>query len=403
MFCLATVCDGNQESERRRMSKIYFVNGEVHTPLETIQPGAVIVDKGWIARVGWSERLEPPAGAEVIDVGGRVVLPGLIDLHLYGCGGVSLTDDATSTDDLCTIAGMLPRWGVTGFLISPMAADHETLLSRLRAVAEAVERRREEQVGAVPLGIHLEGPYLNPARRGAFPGDWLREPSLDEVEAYLDAAQGHVRVMTLSPELPNAREVAQFLRRQGVLPSLGHSVADYETARDALRTDFPLVTHVFNAMTGLHHRQPGVVGAVLDSTAVSAGLINDGIHVHPAVVRLLVRVLGPERLVLVTDAMAAAGLGDGEYQLLGQRVFVQGGEARLAGGTLAGSLLTLDRAVVNARRFTGLGWGQVARMATLNPARLLGLDTPRGGRGALLPGYRARDGGSASAAAGVAS
>lgn len=370
------------------MSKICFVNGEVYTPLETIQLGTVIVEGDQIAAVGSSGRLQPPADAEVVDVAGRVVLPGLIDLHFYGCGGVALTDEVTIADDLQAIARMLPRWGVTGFLISPSpgAADRETLLRYLRSTAKAVEALQAEPASAVPLGIHQEGPYLNPAYKGAFHADWLREPSVEAAEAYLDAAQGHLQVMTLAPELPHAREVARLLRRRGVLPSLGHSAADYETARSALQTDFPLATHIYNAMTGLHHRQPGVVGAVLDSTAATAFLINDGLHVHPAVVRLLVRVMGQERLALVTDAMAAAGMGDGEYHLLGQRVFVKNGEARLADGTLAGSVLTMNQAVVNARRFAGLSWGRAARMATLTPAHLLGLDIRRG---ALLPGYRA--------------
>ena len=362
-----------------------LINGEVHTPLEMIRPGTVIVQDERIVAVGSTERLPPPPGAEVIDVAGRIVLPGLLDLHFYGCGGVALADRATIADDLRAIAGMLPRWGVTGFLISPQAADHGTLLGHLRAIAEAIEALRREPAGAVPLGIHQEGPYLSPARKGAFPAGWLQEPSVEAAEAILDAAHGHIRVMTLAPELPHAREVARLLRQQGVLPSLGHSAADYETAREALQADFPLVTHVFDAMTGLHHREPGAAGAVLDSTAATALLINDGLHVHPAVVRLLARTLGPERLVLVTDAMEAAGLGDGEYRLLGQQVTVRGGEARLADGTLAGSILTMNQAVVNARKFASLEWGQAARMATLNPARLLG-DT---GRGALLPGHRA--------------
>lgn len=368
------------------MSELCIVNGQVYTPQEEIWPGTVIVKNDRIAAVGAAEILEPPAGAKVIDAEGRIVLPGLIDLHFYGCGGVALTDEAAIADELRTIAGMLPQWGVTGFLISPMAADHETLLRHLSAIAGAIETLQTHPAGAVPLGIHQEGPYLNPARKGAFREDWLREPTIEAVEAYLDAAQGHIRVMTLAPELPSARAVARLLNRRGVLPSLGHSNTDYETAHDALQADFPLVTHVFNAMTGLHHRRPGVVGAVLDSATATALLINDGIHIHPAVVRLLVRVLGTERLVLVTDAMEAAGLGKGEYHLLGQKVLVRGGEARLADGTLAGSVLTLNRAVANARAFANLSWGQAARMTTLNPARLLRLDAQRG---ALQPGYRA--------------
>jgi N-acetylglucosamine-6-phosphate deacetylase len=368
------------------MTPLCLVNGQVYTPLEAIRPGTVIVDNDRIAAVGPSEHLVLPGGAEVIDVEGRVVLPGLIDLHFYGCGGVALTGEATIAEDLRAMSRMLPQWGVTAFLISPLAADHQTLLRHLRAIADAIDWLHRVPAGAVPLGIHLEGPYLNPARRGAFRADWLRMPSIEEVETYLDAARGHLRVMTLAPELCHSREVARALHQRGVLPSVGHSDADYETALDALQTDFALVMHVFNGMTGLHHRQPGVVGAVLDSRAATALLISDGIHVHPAAVRLVVRVLGAERLVLVTDAMMATGLGEGEYHFLGQEIHVRGSEARLVDGTLAGSVLTLNRAVANAREFAGLSWGQAARMATLNAARVLGLADQRG---ALLPGCRA--------------
>jgi len=190
----------------------------------------------------------------------------------------------------------------------------------------------------------------------------------------------------LAPDLPQSRSVARHLRQMGVLASLGHSNASYEEATSALSEDFPLVTHVFNAMSGLHHRRPGAVGAILGSERAIGMLICDGIHVHPAAVKLLFRMLGPHRLILVTDAMPGAGLGDGVYRLLGQQVTVKEGKATLPDGAIAGSVLTMDRAVANMQTFTGCSLTEALKMATLNPAEALGLGHRKG---RLAPGHDA--------------
>ena len=369
---------------------ILINNGCIYTPARTFAPGVVTIEGERIRAVGSPQDITVPPGAEVINAGGRAVGPGFMGIHFYGCGGIApsagsgqaLTALETIRAALARTAARLPRWGTTSFLISPMARPGDELRAHLSAIAECVGRTE----GAELLGIHLEGPYLNPQRRGAFRKEWLREPDPDEARSYLDAAQGHIRLVTMAPELPRADEVARLFRQEGALPSLGHSTASYEAARRALDGDFSLVTHCFNAMTGFHHRQPGVVGAVLDSETATAMFICDGVHIHPVAVRLLVKVLGIDRLALVTDAIPGAGLGNGTYVMLGQSVTVREGRATLPDGTLAGSVLTMDRAVANVQAFTGLTLQEALKMATVNPARVLDLDHRKG---RLAPGYDA--------------
>jgi N-acetylglucosamine-6-phosphate deacetylase len=260
---------------------------------------------------------------------------------------------------------------VTGFLCTVAAPDADSLR---RLVSRYVERFEEEtQSGARPLGLHLEGPFLNEEKRGAFDAAWLREPTLAEAEAVLDAGQGWIRQVTLAPELPGVEEIAARFRGEDVVVSLGHTNADFETARSALRADFTHVTHTFNAMKGFHHREPGVFGAIMTSRAVTAELIADTVHVHPGAMEMLLRCLGPDRVVLVTDAMAGAGLADGAYDLVGQRVTVQDGKATLADGTMAGSVATMDTCVGNLPREVGVPLADAVRMASLNPARVLNM------------------------------
>ncbi len=357
---------------------IAITNGTLYTPRERIPNATLLIDGAKIHALGANYKLQitnhklRTTGYETkIDACGLAILPGLLDLHTFGCLGAQLTTPERAADELGAIARNVTRFGVTGFLISPPMGDTDFIARMLTALADAIPRPRG---GARCLGIHLEGPYLDPEQRGAFPREVLRAPDVDEMRCWLDAARGFIRIVTLAPNLPHARAVATFLRARGVVASLGHSNTDYETARAALtpRGEFSLVTHIFNAMTGLHHRAPGVVGAALESDA-TAMLIDDGLHVHPTVVKMLLRAKTTERVILVSDAIAGAGLQDSEFELFGQRVFVRAGRATLANGTLAGSVLTLNRAVVNARQFGEIAFGDAVAMATLNPARVLGL------------------------------
>jgi N-acetylglucosamine-6-phosphate deacetylase len=307
------------------------------------------------------------------------VIPGLIDCHTHGGIGVTF-GSGDASDVLNRYSTWAASGGVTGFLCSLLAPDINTLIELVKAYVEVMQGPLP---GAEALGIHLEGPFLNPERKGAFTPSWLRSPAVEEARAVLEAGQGWIRQATLAPELPGAEEVAVLFRKAGVVVALGHSNADYETARRALGGNFSHVTHTYNAQSGFDRRRPGVVGAVLSSDRVTAELIADTLHVHPAAMKVLVRCLGKDRVVLITDAMAGAGLPDGDYQLIGVSIRVQDGKATLPDGTLAGSTATLIQCVCNLSREAGIPLVQAVRMASLNPARLLGLSR-RLGR--LAPG-----------------
>lgn len=347
-----------------------IINGTIYTPLETISDGVVVIDGATIHAIGARASTAIPRDAEIIDAHGQAIVPGLIDIHTYGCLGVSMTAPAKIIDELPAFARNVARFGVTRFMISPTMGDRAFIAHILSALAETIPRVRD---GAIPLGIHLEGPWLDPEQRGAFPVEVLHPPTIDEAREYLDAARGFLRVVTLAPNLPNALAVAKFLQDNHVRVSLGHSNTTYETARDAINTGaYPLVTHIYNAMSGLHHRKPGVLGAILSSAEISAMLICDGIHAHPAAVKILFRALGADRVILVTDAIPGGGMTEGAFTMLNQTARIVDGVARLENGTLAGSILTLNRAVMNARAFGTLSLNDALKMATTNPARVLG-------------------------------
>lgn len=361
------------------MMKLYF-NGTVYAPGRAISNGAVLAgEDGRIAWVGAAADAPASASATRVDAQGKAIIPGLIDLHTFGCKGAQLHKPDDFLESLRALCRHYFEFGVGGFLISPPVAPDgkaETMSAYLRALAQAIT-----QIAAAPepntarcLGIHLEGPCLDPRQHGAFPLAALQTPSPELYAGWLKAANGLIKLVTLAPNLPGGMPSAKFLRANGVVASLGHSGASYGFAKPALAPegDCEIVTHMFNAMTPLNHREPGVVGAILES-ALPVMLINDGIHVHPAVVKFLAQFMGADRITLVTDSIGAAGMPDGAFNLFGQSVSVQGGRATLGTGSLAGSALTLNRAVVNMVRFAGVAFADALKMATINPARVIRL------------------------------
>lgn len=306
---------------------------------------------------------------EEIHAGGGYLCPGFIDVHLHGGGGADVMD--ASPGALSQLSRTHARHGTVGFLPTTVTAPYDQLHRVLEAVEETAGTREE---GAEILGVHLEGPHLNPARAGAQNPEYLTPPSLPEMKALMERFPGRVRWVTVAPELEGARPLIEFLHSQGVVVSVGHSDATYEQTTEAFRWGARHATHTFNGMNPLHHRAPGVPGAVLTARHVSAELIADGFHIHAGVARLLWQVKGPDRLLLVTDAMRATDLPDGRYDLGGLEVDVEGGAARLAGkGNLAGSTLTLERAVAWMADAVGVPLAEAVRLATLNPARRLGV------------------------------
>jgi len=358
---------------------IVLVNARVLTPDEEIPRATVILEGGCIAAVG--EGLPPPAGAQVIDLAGLTLAPGFIDLHVHGGGGFSLmTEDR---EEVRSYARWVVSKGVTAFLITLVAARRPQLERWLAAAASVGEGVPS---GAWPLGVYLEGPFVNPKRKASLPAEGLRPPDVGELLAHVRTTQGRLRIIALAPELTGARELIAAARDQGLVVSIGHSDATYEEALEAISLGVTQATHCFNAMRPFHHRDPGCLGAIFASPRVAAELIADGVHVHPGAMALLLRAKGSQRTILVTDGVAPAGLGPGTYSLAGRQVEVMGGMATLADGTLAGSVATMDQLVRNLVRLGLASLQDALRMASLNPAAALGLE---GGKGRIARGFDA--------------
>ncbi|NLW16366.1 MAG: N-acetylglucosamine-6-phosphate deacetylase [Firmicutes bacterium] len=327
-------------------------------------PGYAIVFDQRIRAVGPQALVQNWPVDELIDADGLIVAPGLIDIHIHGCGG-SETMDATP-EALETMATCLAQYGVTSFVPTTMTAEWEQVE---KAITNVRQLQGNSRAGARILGVHLEGPFLNPEFKGAHDAQHLALPDFQLIVDYLDV----IRIITLAPEMEGSATFLEHLKAYPqIVAAIGHSGAGYETVTWAMEQGIRHTTHLFNAMAPFHHREPGVIGAVL-ALGLSAELIADNLHVHPGLYSLLLKTHGPAGLILVSDAMRAAGLGDGEYDFGGQGVRVRDGAARLPSGTLAGSVLTLNRAVINFQRATGCPLAEAIAMASRNPARLLGL------------------------------
>ena len=366
-----------------------LTNCRAVTPAGVLDGAAIVVRDGVIASVGAAR----PAAVdgEAVDLGGLTVLPGLIDLHIHGAGGAD-----AHAGEVAELAAFLPRCGVTAFLPTLAADAEERTLAALRAVAAAQSAQSRQLVGpgeaddplqraALVLGAHLEGPFLNPDRAGAIPPEHLRPGDPALAARLLGVAPGLVRLMTLAPDVPGALDLIPALARQEVVVGVGHTAADYDLYRRAVDAGARHPTHLFNAMTGLHHRAPGPPGAALTDDRATVELIADGEHVHPAMLALAIRAKGADRVALVSDAVGPAGLPPGDYDWLGRRVTSDGHTVRLPDGTLAGSLGTLDVAlrVVTGQPSGGadISLADAALMAATVPARILGL----GRKGRLIP------------------
>jgi N-acetylglucosamine-6-phosphate deacetylase len=333
--------------------------GRVVTP-DGIRSADVVIENGRIAAIG-----QPDVGraGTVIDATRLLVLPGLIDLQINGGFGHDFTSDP---ETIWHVGARLPVSGVTAFLPTIISSSRDTIARARNAVASGPP---PGYLGATPLGLHLEGPMLSPQRPGIHDPSSLQVPSLDLVENW--SPEGHVRMVTLAPELVGSLAVIEALVDQGVIVSLGHSNATYAEAVEALRRGADFGTHLYNAMPAFGHRNPGLVGALLSSRSVTVGIIADGIHVDPGAVEVAWRAKGPNGLVLVTDAMAAMGMDHGSFDFGGIRVTVDDTGPRNTAGDLAGSTLTLDKAVRNLTLFTGCSASDAVTAATVNPARVL--------------------------------
>lgn len=354
--------------------RMAIVGAAVVTPFGVVEKGLVLCEEGRIAYAGPAAGIDPEPDSVIIDATGQILMPGFIDTHFHGSGGEDVM--AGGVAGLGRIAQSVLRFGTTGFLATTIAARHEELL---RSVEETVAARKSAGSGAAILGIHLEGPFMNVAFKGAQPEWGIRDPNLDECEELLLAGGGLVKIMTLAPELPGGLELIRLLVRAGVAPSLGHSTADYDTALAAIEAGATRATHLYNAMSGVHHRKPGLAAACLCEPGIQAEIICDGVHVNPHLIDLAWKAKGPTGLTLVTDATAAQGHGDGIYTLGDFEIEVRGPLCTLRDGvTIAGSVLTMNKAVGNAISFTGMSLVDAAEMAASGPARVCGVADRKG-------------------------
>ena len=337
----------------------------IYTPYEAVHDAVLAVEGGRVVDIA--------SGPYDVDFRGYIAAPGLIDTHTHGCCGIDFT---SSPHRLGELASAYLKYGVTAFLPTTVSAPRPVLERAVEAVRSYAGR------GARILGIHMEGPYINPARRGAQNPAHIRRPDPDEVEAYVGS--GVLRVMTLAPEVDGGMDLVRRLSLAGAIPSVGHTDADHATTKRAVALGASRATHIFNAMRGFHHREPGAALALLESEHVYVEFIADMVHLSPEAVRLVLSLAGPRRAVAVTDSIAAAGLGDGVYKLGDQEVIVSGGRATLPDGTIAGGASTLDK-IVRSLVEIGVRPETALAVASRTPAESLGmLDL-----GCLRPGCRA--------------
>ena len=333
----------------------------------------VAIEDGRIASLTTRTSEELPSHARVLDYPGATLAPAFLDVHLHGATGHDVME--ATPQALSAIGGFLASRGTGSFLATTVTASLDATLRALSGLAKLVAQP-PSAAEAQPIGIHLEGPFLSHVKRGIHPTEYLLAPDLALFDRLYDAAAGHIRLMTLAPELPGAVELAAHASARGVRVSLGHSNANAIQTRAAIAAGAVSATHTFNAMRPLDHREPGIVGGVLTTDSLYAELICDGIHTAPELVSLWSRAKGPDKAILGTDAISATGMPDGAYQLGspgdGFSVQVANGKATMA-GVLAGSVLTLDRALANFVAFTGAPLDHALRLVTANPAAMTGL------------------------------
>ncbi len=345
------------------------------TPLERIELPLLLVDGNTIAEVTSRSARQAPADCRVVDFPDAILAPGYLDIHIHGGGGHDIME--SDPEVLPGLERLLAQHGVTAYVPTTVTAPLDKTLASLERLASAIEAAAKQPaikagLRARPIGIHIEGPFLSHSKRGVHPAEYLLQPSRQLFQRFWQSSRGHIKVMTIAPELEGALEVIEEATKHGVCVSLGHSDADMATTQAGIGRGARHATHTFNAMRPLDHRDPGILAAVLSDDRLSADIIADGIHVDPSVIKLFLRAKGPERAVLITDALSATGMPDGRYRLGSFDIEVQDGKCTAAGtNILAGSILTLDRAVRNVMQFAGWELSQAARLASLNPARAL--------------------------------
>ena len=345
-----------------------IINGKLIVPNTLITDRVLVFEDKIIDFIPKSEISKYPV-QHVYDAKGHYVSPGFIDIHTHGAMGHDIMDG--DLEGIREISESFASRGVTGFLPTTMTMDRDHIKRALETIEKAAlgtaKKAPDRAPGAKVLGCHLEGPFISPQNAGAQNPSFIQKPDFELMEDF----KGLIKVVTIAPEREGAEAFIKKCVDNNIVVSIGHSRGTYEDAIYAIRIGARSMSHTFNAMTALNHREPGIVGAALDSDEVSCELIADNIHIHPAVQRILLKTKGIERVILVTDSMRASGMGKGVYDLGGQMVIVENDSARLESGTLAGSILTMDRALRNFKKNTGISIAEAVKTVTENPAKLL--------------------------------
>lgn len=362
------------------MPPIVIYASRILTPTEEISDGLILVEGTRIVSIGHRDEVKVPDGALDYVATGMTVVPGFVDIHIHGAGGHDVMEGNARALD--RITSTVARYGTTSMLATTVTAPVEDTCKSLEGIARYIknqEKHHEEnpRLAAEILGIHLEGPFISKARRGVHPPSAIARPSIEMFEAFLKAAEGRVRILTIAPEIPGALELTQAAVAGGMVVAMGHTDADFDQARAAVRAGARHAVHTFNAMRPFSHRDPGVLAAVMTDVDITAEIIVDLVHVAGPAIQVLLGAKGFETVLLVTDGVAATGMPDGNYRLGTSEVMVQDGIARNSEGRLAGSTLTMDRAIRNVISL-GVPFADAIRMATVLPARRLGIAGKKG-------------------------
>ena len=350
--------------------------GRAFTPTVLIPDAAIVIRDGEIESVGPRSGVTLTGGAREVIATDKIAVPGFLDIHIHGAGGHDVMEG--TEDALKAVASTIAAHGTTSFVATTVTASPEAICHSAEGVARYFAlQHASADVRAEVLGVHFEGPFISPARRGVHPPEFLRLPSAELLARFIAAAKGRAQILTIAPELLGAMPCIDAARQAGMVVAIGHTDATYEQARAAIARGAHHAVHVYNAMRPFSHRDSGVIGAVLTTPEVTAELIADGVHVDETAMRLLLQAKGAGGVILVSDGISATGMPDGKYMLGTFEVTVSGGVCRNAEGKLAGSTLTLDRALRNIVNL-GTPLADALRMLTLNPATLLGLEYKKG-------------------------
>lgn len=356
--------------------KTLIKNAKIITPYEILEQNGLLIENGKIKDIKKLDKFKKTDFDKEIDASGNFLSSGFIDIHNHGNNGHDVMEG--TFEALESMADFHIKNGVTGFVAATMTQSKEKTLKAITNVANYIEEQKDGSKRSQLLGLYLEGPYFSQEKKGSQPLEFIKNPDLEELKEFINNSRDNVKIVAIAPELPGASSAIQYLKSKDITVAAGHTNATYDQAKTGIDNGITQATHLYNGMRSFSHRDPGIIGAALTDERVYCEMICDGIHLHPAAIELAVDIKESNKIILISDAMMATGLEDGEYDLGGQKVFAKNGEARLVDGTLAGSTLTLNKAVYNIIHMANVSLKDAVRMASLNPSKTIGLEKTKG-------------------------